>query len=328
MADYTIIKLSNLSPMHIGTGRESYDFSASTLHSDTLTSALAAIKAQKGESSDLKGFLNSFKLSSAYPFYEDTLFLPTPLGKLNVRVNSMEEHLYRKALKKVRYAAVHIWQEIAKGECVELDYSQINGEFISDRPIQISQSYVNERVSISRSGQEDSDPFFFEWNYYSQCAGLYVLTDAQGEELEDLVCLFKILGQQGIGTDKSVGGGKFDVEVSKNKLHFDKMSDANASLLLSLYIPLESELASIDLEKSTYNLVLRGGFIAGSQEDRFRHLKKKSIYMMDTGSVLVTTNALEGKVVDLRPNWNDEALHPVYRSGRAISIPIRIIGHE
>jgi CRISPR/Cas system CSM-associated protein Csm4 (group 5 of RAMP superfamily) len=67
MPKYHIIKLTKLSPMHIGTGKENYDFSASELQSDTLSGALAALRAQNGNAGDLKKFMDSFILSSAFP---------------------------------------------------------------------------------------------------------------------------------------------------------------------------------------------------------------------------------------------------------------------
>ena len=44
MATFTVIRMTHFSPLHIGTGKENYDFSASDLHSDTLLSALAAMR--------------------------------------------------------------------------------------------------------------------------------------------------------------------------------------------------------------------------------------------------------------------------------------------
>lgn len=330
MADYSIIKLSNLSPMHIGTGRENYDFSDAALHSDTLISALAAIKAQQGGGDNLHDFLLSFRLSSAFPYFKETLFLPTAFGKKDVVIPNQEEHLYRKALKKVKYAAYPIWERMVNGDKVTIDSKQIQGGFILEKAsedFRISHSQVNQRVFVPRDGASDSEPFFFEWMYYDTNAGLYVLTDATGELLEEVVKLFKLLGLQGVGTDKSVGGGQFNAELA-GCLHINTPSSANAMMLLSLYIPQESELENICLEQSRYQIILRGGYIAGSQQEEFRHLRKKSIYMMSVGSVLKTVNPLEGKVVDLRPNWNDNLLHPVYRSGRALSIPIRISDYE
>ena len=60
--------MTHFSPLHIGTGKENYDFSASDLHSDTLLSALAAMRVQMGQTENLESFLSSFLLSSAFLF--------------------------------------------------------------------------------------------------------------------------------------------------------------------------------------------------------------------------------------------------------------------
>ena len=70
-----IIKFKNLTPLHIGTGKENYDFSSSVLHSDTLSAALASLRAQKGKSSDIESFLMSFAISSAFPYFGELLLV-------------------------------------------------------------------------------------------------------------------------------------------------------------------------------------------------------------------------------------------------------------
>ena len=84
MAEYTIFKLKNLTPLHVGTGQENYDFSANDLSSDEISSALAAIKAQHGDADSIDAFLRAFSISSAFPFIGDMLFLPRPIGHLNI----------------------------------------------------------------------------------------------------------------------------------------------------------------------------------------------------------------------------------------------------
>ena len=86
MATYTIIKLKNLTPLHIGTGKENYDTSSSVLQSDTLSSAITAIKSAECGSENLQSFINSFSISSAFPYEGDIYFLPKPQGKLNIKV--------------------------------------------------------------------------------------------------------------------------------------------------------------------------------------------------------------------------------------------------
>ena len=327
MAHFSIIKLSHLTPLHIDTGRESYDFSSGSLHSDTLLSALASIMALRGEALGIESFLQSTRVSSAFPFYGEHLFMPVPKGRLNVKVAGEDESLYRKDLKKVRYMEMPLWQHLVGGERVSIERRQLQGEYILSEatmmPSRISNNAVNERVSVPRSDAKDSEPFFFEWKYFDKEAGLFVLTDVEGSSLEGLLSLFELLGQQGVGTDKSVGGGKFEVDYG-GTVDFKAVENAGSVLLLSLYLPTPEEMETIDLENSRYSLLLRGGYMAGSQEETLRHLRKKSVYMMETGSVLQTSQPLEGKVTDLRPEWSSSNMHPVYRSGKLLSLPINI----
>ena len=94
-------------------------------------------------------------------------------------------------------------------------------------------------------------------------------------------------------------------------------------MLLSLYIPTEGELGLLNLPESKYELVLRGGYMAGSNEEDFKHLRKKSVYALSVGSIFPTMAKLSGKIVDLKPAWNDERMHPVYRSGKPFLVPIK-----
>lgn len=325
MADYSIIRLAHLSPIHIGTGKENYDFSSSALQSDTLTSAIASIRAQQGKASDLTSFLNSFCMSSAFPYYKDSYFFPKPQGRISIQVHGEEEFQYRKMLKKIQFLDQSIWKDILLGKQVSIERSQIKKALVvskedSDLPT-IAKRQVNERVTVSRFN-DDSSPFFFEWKYYNQDGGLFVITDAKDALLKEIILYLEILGDQGLGTDKNIGGGKFTPEYA-GVFHIEEIAEADSQLLLSPFIPTESELGSIDLEKSKYSLIKRGGFIAGSEHPEFRHLRKRSVFMFDVGSILSTQLPITGKVVDLRPDWNDDKLHPVYRSGRALSIPIK-----
>lgn len=328
MENYSIIKMKFVTPVHIGAGTENYDFSSSDLHSDTLTAALAAIRAQHGRLEDLEGFMASFALSSAFPYSGDSLFLPKPMGKMQVKVKGEEEHEFRKKIKKIKFIESDLYDVLAKGECLEVDDEQLEGAFLLKQAVNWKQPYmnhVNQRVSIPRDGGE-ADPFFFDWRYFNDNAGLYCITDATGELLEELLQLFQELGEIGVGTDKNVGGGKFLVERAELKLTLPE--NANAMMLLSLYIPAEEEIEGLQLEKAKYSLLLRGGYMAGSSSESLRHLWKKSIYMFGAGSVFPTREFLKGKIVNLAPKWNDERAHPVYRSGIPFYIPIKLVDYE
>lgn len=320
MGKYAIIKFCHLSPLHIGTGRENYDSSSSWLHSDTITSALAALKAQRGDS-DIEEFLSRLIASSAFPFYKDMYFLPKAHG----HVNFANEAECRKSLKRVAFIERGLWLRLARGEQLSSSDATISGSLMypSDYACpRLSCTQVTQRVRVYPDASKDADPFFFEWRYFDKDSGLYFLTTAEGEFLDEVVGLSRQLGSSGLGTDKNVGGGTFEVEVSE--LEFDDSLEANASVLLSMYIPNEQELPVLNLDESHYSLLRRGGFAAGSSVDAIRHLRKRSIHMFDEGSVFKTREKLSGKVVDLRPEWNSQDMHPIYRSGKPFLLPYKI----
>ncbi|MDR3129373.1 MAG: type III-A CRISPR-associated RAMP protein Csm4 [Tannerellaceae bacterium] len=325
MAIYNIIKLKKISPFHIGTGRENYDSSTSELQSDTLSAALAALRVQYKGKNDVDTFLNSFTLSSAFPFLRQSFFFPVMRGKINISVEGDKGHESGKYLKKLRYIDSRLWNDLVKGESIKISLSQLRGNLLMNNEesnFDVSfKSQVNQRVSVSRENEQDSDPFFFEWTFCHSEAGLYCLTDATGTLFDEIVSLFEILGEVGIGTDKNIGGGKFEVEIGS--LLLPEIKNADHLMLLSLYIPTQEELPQLHLKDSCYELLLRGGYIAGSQEGHLRHLRKRSIYMFNVGSLFSTTSTLMGKVVDLAPEWNDPQMHAVYRSGRPFYLPVK-----
>lgn len=326
MATFTIIKLKEMSPLHIGTGKENYDFSSSHLHSDTLSAALAAMKAVHYGDEDIKDFLNSFVISSAFPYMCGHLFLPRPLGKINITIGDCDEYISRKKLKSIRFIEQDIWKELIAGKEIVVSMSQLKNGFLFSDDTNIGQPYksaVHQRVAVPRTDDEDAEPFFFDWTFFDKSAGLYCLTDAKGERLQELLRLFELLGESGIGTDKNVGGGKFTV--ATETFIMPEIKDANASMLLSLYVPTQDEMPLIDLENSRYELLQRGGYMAGSRENDFWHLRKRTVYMFGVGSLLLSIATLSGKVVDLRPgDYNDSRMHAVYRSGKPFVVPVKL----
>ena len=325
MAAYTLIKLKEMSPLHMGTGKENYDFSASHLHSDTLSAALAAMKVRHGGENGVKEFMNSFVISSAFPYMGDHFFLPRPLGKIEVEFYDCDEYISRKKLKSIKFIEQDLWKKLVAGEKVVASISQLINGFLLSNVEDFKQPYksaVHQRVTVPRADEQDAEPFFFDWTFFEKNAGLYCLVDATGTTLNELKRLFKLLGEYGIGTDKNVGGGKFTIETQSFVM--PDISEAHNQMLLSLYIPTEDELSFIDLENSRYELCQRGGYMAGSQENDFWHLRKKSVYMLGVGSILKTTAVLKGKVVDLQPtDYNDSRMHPVYRSGKPFVVPVK-----
>lgn len=332
------IKLKDMTPLHLGLGRDSYDVSASVLQSDMLSAALASVRAMHGKGTSTEGFLNNFALSSAFPYDGDEYFLPRMKGQLPIRVRGQEEKDYRKKLKKLSYISFEEWKRLAKGETVDVDDNQLHGMFLLSQPVADyappMTHVTTERVAVSRTGDKDAMPFMFDWTFFRHAgtvntasgkeitvkeAGLYCLLAADNATTEEVVSLFKELGELGIGSDKSVGGGHFTVDTGTVEI---PALDTGRQIILSTYIPTKSELDAIELQKSNYQLVHRGGFMAGSSDEGLRHLRKKTVYMFDTGSVLAIKEPLQGRIVNVAPEWNNSDMHPVFRSGKPLTVHI------
>ena len=318
---YKIIKLCNLSPLHIGTGHDDCSTSSNELPSDTLSAALVAMKAQLNDSIDAQAFMESFVISSAFPFIGKQLFLPKPMGRLLVQ--RCNEELIRKKLKKVKYIEFSQWKEVIRGKALDIEEKQLSGEFLLDKEGNHKKPYiyqVNERVAVSRDGG-DATPFYFKWQYHSPDAGLFCLIDCSEDAFAEIKKLFELLGETGIGSDKSVGGGKF--EIAADEIELPEVQDADSTLLLSYYIPTKEEIEQIDLEASQYEITKRGGYMAGSSVPAFQHLLKKTVYMIKSGSLINGVHCLKGKIADVTPHWNDQRIHPTLRSGCPIVLPIK-----
>lgn len=318
MSTYNIIKLKNISPLHIGKGKDFYDTLFDDVLSDMLSAALASVRVNiKGKADDVESFMDSFCISSAFPFFREEYYLPKPKGRISIGIDEK----YRKKLKKVKYIEKSLFERIyIHGETVSADKSQLSGELITRKPLAegeiLSMKGEVERVAIPRDGGSDAVPYFFEFKYYAPDAGLYCLTDAKDGLFAELVELFTILGQQGIGSDKSVGCGHFEVESGTIEIA-DVVSDDK--LMLSMYIPTREELSAIDLSKSSYQMLLRGGYMAGSENEAGRQYLKKAVYMMESSSLLHSQQKLHGRIVNLRNNFSK---HDIFRSGKAFYLPI------
>lgn len=324
MAKFNVLKMNFFSPLHIGQGvTESYGRSGRILHSDTLSGALASIYSDQYPCEDLKLFMESYKLSSAYPYVRDSLFFPKPM--INLPFSAVSESLnLNKRIKSLEYFDQESFESILLGNELKLDKNQLagNGKYFLFSPlhgfIPPFTSEVIQRVAVPRGEGGDASPFYFERLTFNQDCGFWFFYEVTSEFRQKfLECMF-ILGENGVGTDRTVGNGQFSISFDTIDIKLPVTDKYH--LGMSLVWPTEMDIKNCQLANSSYLLKKRGGFIAGSSDVKYRHLRRKSVYMFLEGSVF--NGALEGKIDDLRPEWNDEHLHSVWRDGRAFSLPI------
>lgn len=325
ITQFDCIKLHFKAPLHLSKGKDHFDQSAQSLHSDTLASALFSAAIRLGATEDeISEMLDSVRLSSAFPFWKDEYFFPRLKSRVPFEITDIALEKQGKPFKKIQYLGKSWFEKYLNGEDAAISSVEHlkNPTLLSEKnPINLVKSVVSQRVNISPEGSEAPVPYYSERLFFGPESGYFVL--AQWEKLEKKSLFqqaFRMLGDLGIGTDRSVGNGFFEPEFSTLSLRLP--INARYQSNLGLYLPKEGELTQNDLENSSWALQKRGGFIAGASNTTHMTLRKRSVYMFETGSVF-PCKMLTGKRVNLKPNWGD-LQHPVWREGRPIFIPINL----
>jgi len=280
-----LYKLNFESYLHVGTGfqEETIDLPGS----DTLFLAIATMIAEIYGENELKEFCNTNPiLSSAFPFYKDTLFLPKPIG---LELLFTEE--IRKKMKRVRWVEKEL---LEKGELRE---AEIYGKFLASERIQD----VYDEIEIVRHTKdrikELTTVFTVRAFKFSKKSGLYFLYKGD-YNIYDVV---KVLGEVGVGGGRSIGFGKFRVSEES----FDWHSDGDYGLLISKCIPNKNEVQK--LGKARYIIAERGGWTENS--------RKRKLRVLVEGSILPC---------DVKGRWVVEMVNnlEIYRNYLAFTLPI------
>lgn len=314
-----IVRLKFRQPLHLSRGKlNTYESSEHILHSDTLQASLFVCALQLYDEATALDFQEKVVVSSAFPFISDEFWLPRPL---HLRFDDNPD--IRKELKKVRYLKKVHFEQVLCGE--NLDNTDLLDEKGYAIQPQIWEANVTQRVLIDRVNAS-STPFYLEKLYpvnRHDDRGLFVLLKNDGFDESKLKSLFRLLGDNGIGLQRSLGNGTFDIEnLEIENFPIVQPESGSAWINLSLYRPKdEVEVGKIQLAHSHYLLLKRGGWLSSPYDTRHMRLRKKAILMFLEGSVLVCDGGEpKGKIEEIQPNW--KGLHPVFRDGRGIFLPI------
>ena len=326
-----IAKLYFTSPLHLSKGKSGLDTSFEVLHSDTLKSALFVCALELGliEGHNAVAFFESFTISSAFPFVGSELFFPRPeLIPKSIAHNAKQKgkgKIERKTLKKVQYFSKNTFEQLLNGTLVALKPCWIREKAYYSE-VDIKKPFDSEtvqRVVVSRTQDEDgSDTFYTDRLFFTEgVSGLFfIIRIHDGKQRQVIQSALLLLGDNGIGSDKSVGNGQFDF-TGFETIDFKTIEDAPKQVSLSLFSPKKGEVTEF-IEQSAYSLVKRGGYIANPDDFDNSTLRKKSIVMFTEGSVFPNTT-LVGDVKDLKPDVSTVS-HPIYRDGRALFLPYNL----
>lgn len=325
---YKALKLLFTSPLHLSDVRANdYGKSERIIHSDTLVAAIMHTWAFLGKSEWIKED-TGFSVSSLFPFTtaaENTVyFLPKPFCGLNIPESDIDPDAAKKA-KKVHYFDTAYFQSALKQtEINKIDSKSFQGKYLTDVKIDADFLTSDTRIRIRkpRNDADDAEPFYMEQLRFKAGSGMWGIFSFENETIQKRVEIaIEYLQDAGLGTDRSVGNGQFTREWI-DKLPLDISTPTKYGLNLSLFCPTDqTQLGEMLDSKARYELIKRGGWLS----EPHGSLRKRSVYMFKEGSVFnmpELTNIL-GQVVDLQPEIIKNQ-HPVYRSGKALFIPIAL----
>lgn len=275
----------------------------------------------------------SFTVSSAFPLINGTRFYPVPAGALSRVMNDVAHletgviPLELKDLKKIRYVAERLLFTILSGK--EPLLADLTRDSVYPYPLESkkresdSRSYATEeqrpRVAVDQvNGGVQEGTFFYSTDlFFNRNSGLsFFATFASREAQHRFEAALRLLGDTGLGADRSIGRGAFTFTSTPPCL--PEVQKPYAHLLLSLYYPTRQEVAEgvLNSPVSAYGLTRRTGHAGGAAVSRFR---RADCWMVTEGSVL-----------PFRPTGGVPRVltasglipHDVYRFGRAFCLPM------
>ena len=289
-------------PNGLHVGGTSLDESEMTFSADTLFSALFQEAILSDKSDMLLGSVKSGKLllSDAFPYIGETLYLPKPILRVNVK-DSKGDSVQKKAFKKLDFIPVNEMDTYLSGKMDAAHQAEKLKEM----------SATTLKTSAAIHGVDETLLYGVGVRYFAQNAGLYVLCGTENDDVEGfLYDLLDSLSFSGIGGKRRSGIGRFTITKEKEMPSYLFEGNASRYMSLSISLPREDELDSV-LEDAFYQIRKRGGFVA-SETYADEPLKKKEIYMVAAGATFA--HKYDGDVYDV----SVAGLHPVYHYGKPI----------
>ncbi|HLP89884.1 MAG TPA: type III-A CRISPR-associated RAMP protein Csm4 [Nostocaceae cyanobacterium] len=353
MSVWRLIKLNfGRSPAHFGEVGIGMEETSDRIRSDCLFSAWVSIYArlfgkdaveellQKFPTTDKPELVPPFRISSTFVYREvdggdrTVYYLPRPL-KFPTNYPS-DDLAFFKTYKKLNYLPLEVWQRWYQG--TGFDQSSDTGELITYTKTGQSNSNLDQLCTFSykKAFQIDKVPKiavdrvtratnlyhtgFVQFAWKKDPAGLYFLLQLSPEEeqlADKLHAALELLGEEGIGGERSSGAGRFTVhwlELSETWQQIVDFQDSKYHSTLSLFW--DSTITEDFLKNASYEIQERGGWIAESQ------LRRKMVRMFSEGSVFFTPNPLAGKLANVKPK--EFKKHRIYRNGISLSIAIKV----
>ena len=334
MSNRVTYHLNFRSPLHLGRRGVGLEKTEISIPADTLFSAICQTWRTFYGEEHLTDFLaqyetgEPFLLTSAFPFVDDIRFFPKPLIDLKVAVADDE----RKKIKKVRFLSERRFHQIVEGELIISD----NADLVKDKDlINEGQLWVHDdersrfqdsstvwksdkrpRVTLDRQSSASEIWHVGGVKFHEGC-GLWFGAKFDTEETRTQVeTLLRVLGDTGVGGERSAGYGLFDLHTEPAEPQPE--SELARFVTLSPICPRDTDQLSALIQGDAigYTLEERSGWIGSTEGNG---LRRQQVWVFAEGSVLNGNGAQVGRLVDLKP---EACPHPVWRY--AYAWPIKI----
>lgn len=322
--EYLKCKMKPKTSFHIGVKEGSLEKTMHYIHSDTIFSGICNTYRLLYGKDELENLLENFRsekpsflISSAFPYIDDIIFFPMPKF-VNFSDYVDDERLIKK-FKKIEFVSEEMIRSISQGKFVE-DLNEENilqgkilvtkGESEKIKDIAIWKEKEVARVVIDRKTNASNIYYFGEVEYCDNC-GLHFLIKLMDDEIRSKVeAAIRLLGDEGIGGDRSYGKGLFEVEFDG----FEWNIEEGKFLNLSLYLPKENEIEMV--RKGWYEIVNRSGWVYSVDK---RGERKRFVRMIKEGSTFSGNKEFYGKLIDVSIS---EEHHHIYRYGYGMPLYI------
>ncbi|WCL81676.1 type III-A CRISPR-associated RAMP protein Csm4 [Saprospira sp. CCB-QB6] len=336
-----------------------YDRSEKDLSSDRIQSALFAAALQLfdelADPATGLAFMNSFRLSSAFPFWEDKKegtkirLYPKPASfpyELPFKLDELKDSLglTEKELKKISFLEEGCFFALLKGEnlndlaltadykllyskskCTLAVWEKLEELKAENKGLKVQKTDIVDHVHLEQGVQ--ATPYSMDKIFFEEEAGLFFILQTENEDsLKKVKAAFRLLADQGIGTDRSTGHGHFEAEIEAQRMNIKKSEKKSQHYIsLGTYSPSKEELNQIELKDSYYQLGKLRGYISivtdCEAENNASGFRKAGLYVFETAACLQTEFEPQGQVHNLNPK-ETKVFHPVWRATNPIMLPI------
>ena len=345
MSTYTIYRLTFNTQLHLGRasgpaqeGSLGLEKTETYIPADTLFSAICQTWTSFYDIETLTDFLRGytddseilpFMLTSAFPFAGDVYLFPKPFHYSPIKDEERESSILLKKSKRLEYVSQSVFQDIVSGKSPEFDGSQLmNGEKVWGSSAERNQlkgligddltiwtTNTRPRVTLG-SRNSGSDIWHVETVQFNTSCGLWFAAQFDSDDTKQKIeTVLRVLGDTGIGGERNAGYGIFDF--TETTVEIPTVEAGDQFVTLSPVCPKSSEeLEQLLTGDIAYTLNPFSGWVSATGTAA----RRKQVNMFAEGSVLHTSDAQVGRLVDTRPdNWS----HPVYRYGYAWQVGIR-----